>query len=152
MYDEAVAAGEVEPRWWTRQCETGYDPLRSSEFQARWGWVADGALRSPNGFDAEAWQRKLTRAWYLRPSFAWDTLSFTARNPFFLKHIVRLGKELIPYYRLRNLVPWRTLAPDERLDILSKCPSAPTVSYEPRAGITRSNKLPYRSSKTATVP
>jgi anaerobic magnesium-protoporphyrin IX monomethyl ester cyclase len=132
MYDEAVANGEVEPRWWTRQVQSGYDPRRSSEFQARWGWTADGALRSPHGFDAEAWQRRLTRAWYLRPRFAWDTLSFTARNPYFLRHLLRLGKELVPYYRVRHLMAWRPLAPDERLQILAKCPSLPTVEYRPR--------------------
>src|SRR5262249_41227448 len=106
MYEEALDAGEVEPRWWARLVEKGgYDPTKSSEFEARWGWVADGALISKNGFDAEKWQRKLTRAWYLRPSFFADTLAFAIRNPFMFRHLANLGRELVPVYKLRNLMP-----------------------------------------------
>lgn len=137
MYEEALDAGEVEPRWWARQAEGGYDPTRSSEFEARWGWVADGALISKNGFDAEAWQRRLTRAWYLRPSFFWDTASFAVRNPFMFRHLFNLGRELVPFYKLRNLMPGRELKKDERLEILERCPSAPTIQYVPRRDLMR---------------
>ena len=142
MYEEALDAGEVEPRWWARQAEGGYDPTRSSEFEARWGWVADGALQSKNGFDAEAWQRRLTRAWYLRPSFFWDTASFAVRNPFMFRHLFNLGRELVPFYKLRNLMPGYQLKKDERLEILERCPSAPTVQYVPRRDLMRGRTRP----------
>ncbi len=149
MYEEALEAGEVEPRWWARQAAGGYDPTRSSEFEARWGWVADGALRSKNGFDAERWQRRLTREWYLRPSFALDTARFAARNPFMFRHLFNLGRELVPFYRLRNLWPGYQLKADERLQILERCPSAPTVEYRPRSDLrraARSRQLPVVAS------
>jgi radical SAM superfamily enzyme YgiQ (UPF0313 family) len=132
LYDEAVAAGEVEPRWWARQLEHGFDPTRASEFEARWGWTAEGALQHANGFDAELWQRRLTRAWYLRPRFAIDTASFALRNPYFLRQMIFLARELVPFYRLRNWLPGRRLTQDERLQILARCPSAPTIEYQRR--------------------
>jgi len=142
MYEEALDAGEVEPRWWARLVEKGgYDPKHSSEFEARWGWVADGALISKNGFDAEQWQRKLTRAWYLRPGFFVDTLGFAIRNPFMFRHLLNLGRELVPMYKLRNLMPGYKLKGDERLEILQKCPSMPTVQYVPRRDLMRARTL-----------
>ena len=103
MYDEALAEGNVEPRWWADQ---EWDARKNSAFQVRWGWTDSGALKIP-GFDSEAWQRKATRAFYFRPRFMWDTLVFTLKNPSFLRHLWNLGKELIPFYRLKNLFPAR---------------------------------------------
>lgn len=134
LYDEALAIGQVEPRWWARQVRQGFDPRRSSPFEARWGWVADGALRLP-GFAAERWQRRLTRAWYLRPAFAWDSAVFSLRQPYFVRHLFALGKELLPLSRLRTILPGYVVPPDERLQILDRCPSAPTVTYAPRAAV-----------------
>ena len=124
MYDQAVAEGNVEPRWWASQA---WDPSKNSAFQARWGWTDKGALKIP-GFDSENWQRKATRAFYLRPYFMWDTVVFTLKNPYFLRHLLTLGKELIPFYRMRNLLPVeRTLSPKEKQGALAKCPCAPNV-------------------------
>ena len=129
MYDEAVREGYVEPRWWASQ---RFDPERNSAFQYRWGWTAKGALRIP-GFDSEAWQRRATRAFYFRPYFIWDTLQFTARNPYFLKHLLSLGKELVPFYKLKTLFGReRPLTDEERTAVLARCPSAPNFDYELR--------------------
>jgi anaerobic magnesium-protoporphyrin IX monomethyl ester cyclase len=133
LYDQAVPQGMVARRWWA----TGaWDPRRNSAFQARWGWTAKGGLIIP-GFDSEYWQRKATRAFYLRPFFIWDTLVFTLKNPYFLRHLLSLGKELIPLYRLRSL--WtRRPASDadrdaERARVLARCPSAPNWDYQLRS-------------------
>ena len=88
LYDQAVAQGTVEPRWWATQA---WDPRKNSAFQARWGWTAKGGLTIP-GFDSEYWQRTATRAFYLRPYFIWDTLVFTVKNPYFARHSATLGK------------------------------------------------------------
>jgi radical SAM superfamily enzyme YgiQ (UPF0313 family) len=122
MYDEALAARQIEPRWWAKQA---YDPRKNSAFQVRWGWTDSGALKFTNGFNAELWQRKATRSWYLRPRFIWDTLAFTARNPYFIRHLWNLGTEVLPFYKIRNLMPWKPIPVDERLEILQRCPSAP---------------------------
>ena len=122
MYDDALAAGEVEPRWWAKQA---FDPTKNSAFQVRWGWTDAGALKFSNGFNAEYWQRKATREWYLRPRFIWDTAIFTLMNPYFIRHLWNLGTEVLPFYKLRNLLPGRKISADERLQILQRCPSAP---------------------------
>jgi radical SAM superfamily enzyme YgiQ (UPF0313 family) len=133
LYDQAVAQGMVEPRWWATQA---WDPRKNSAFQARWGWTAKGGLTIP-GFDSEYWQRTATRAFYLRPYFIWDTLVFTVKNPYFARHLFNLGKELIPLYKLSW--PWkRTPATQVERDearekVLAKCPSAATVSYQRRS-------------------
>jgi radical SAM superfamily enzyme YgiQ (UPF0313 family) len=132
MYDQAVAQGLVEPRWWATQA---WDPRKNSAFQARWGWTAKGGLRIP-GFDSEHWQRQATRAFYLRPYFIWDTVLFTLKNPYFARHLFNLGMELIPLYKLS--VPWRrppttSAGRDaERERVLARCPSAATWDYKPR--------------------
>ncbi len=145
LYDEAVALGQVEPRWWARQVRQGFDPRRATPFEARWGWVADGALRLPS-FAAESWQRRLTRSWYLRPAFVWDSAVFSLRQPYFLRHLFSLGRELLPIAKLRTLLPGYTAPPDERLQILERCPSAPTVVYAPRSVAQR------RSLRVVRVP
>ena len=124
MYEEALAEGTVQPRWWAKQ---EFDPTKNSAFEVRWGWTNAGALTIP-GFDTEHWQRKATREWYFRPRFVWDTLTFTMRNPYFLRHLWNLGTEVVPFYKLRNLLPMRPLRRDERLEILEQCPSAPNWS------------------------
>jgi magnesium-protoporphyrin IX monomethyl ester (oxidative) cyclase len=133
MYDQAVKDGLVQTRWWATQ---EWDPRKNSAFQIRWGWAARGSLKIP-GFDAEKWQQRATRTFYLRPRFLWDTLVFTLKNPHFLKHILSLSKELIPFYKIR--LPWRKKAPDvaavERLSRFSRCPSAPNWDYEKRKSI-----------------
>jgi radical SAM superfamily enzyme YgiQ (UPF0313 family) len=131
MYDAALASGEVEPRWWAKQV---FDASKNSAFQTRWGWTDAGALKFANGFQAEYWQRKATREWYLRPRFVWDTMIFTLRNPYFLRHIWNLGIEIVPFYKLRNLLPGKPMSPDERLQILARCPSSPW-DYVPRDDI-----------------
>jgi radical SAM superfamily enzyme YgiQ (UPF0313 family) len=122
MYDEALAAGEVEPRWWARQLEK---TAKNSAFQVRWGWTDAGALTFKNGFKAEYWQRRATREWYLRPAFILDTMGFVIKNPYFLLHILNLTKEFLPFYKLRNLLPGKRIRQDERLEILERCSSAP---------------------------
>jgi len=121
MYDEGVADGSCEPRWWAKQ---EFDAAKNSAFQVRWGWTDAGSLKFEN-FDPELWQRKATRAFYLRPIFVWDTLTFTLKNPYFLRHIWNLGTEMLPFYKLRNLLPSRALRADERHEILARCPSMP---------------------------
>lgn len=148
LYDEALACGQVEPRWWARQARQGFDPRRASPFEARWGWVADGALRLP-GFAAEHWQRLLTRAWYLRPRFAWDSALFSLRQPYFLRHLFSLGRELLPLSRLRSHLPGYVPPVDERLAILARCPSAPTVVYAPRQVLPRRSLRVVRSAEGA---
>jgi radical SAM superfamily enzyme YgiQ (UPF0313 family) len=140
MYDEGLAEGNVKPRWWADQ---EWDARRNSAFQVRWGWTDAGALKIP-GFDSEAWQRKATRAFYFRPRFIWDTLVFTIKNPSFARHLWNLGTELIPFYRLKNLLPSRKkqLTPEEKQDVLAKCPSAPNVKYLERTEAT-SGHLPH---------
>lgn len=141
LYDQAVAQGMVEPRWWATQA---WDPRKNSAFQQRWGWTAKGGLKI-TGFDSEYWQRAATRAFYLRPYFVWDTLVFTVKNPYFVRHILNLGKELIPLYKLSW--PWRR-APktevgraEEREKVLARCPSAPTVTYTRRAPVVATGTL-----------
>lgn len=134
MYDEALAAGEVEPRWWAKQA---YDASKNSAFQVRWGWTDAGALKFANGFNAEYWQRKATREWYLRPQFMWDTAVFTLKNPYFLRHLINLGTEILPFYKLRNLLPGKSIPVDERLQILARCPSAPNWDYKKRDDVEK---------------
>lgn len=135
LYDQAVAQGLVEPRWWASQA---WDPSKNSAFQARWGWTAKGGLIIP-GFDSEFWQRKATRAFYLRPFFVWDTALFMLRNPYFLRHVLNLGKELVPLYKLSW--PWkrtRTTQAERDMDrakVLARCPSAPNWDYQARSGV-----------------
>lgn len=138
MYDEAIADGAVEPRWWAKQ---EFDAAKNSAFQVRWGWTDAGALRFRD-FDPEKWQRKATRAFYLRPQFVWDTLTFTLRNPYFLRHLWNLGTELLPFYRLRAWLPGRRLPEDERHRILARCPSLPHAEYQKRIE-TGSGHLPH---------
>jgi hypothetical protein len=130
MYDEAVRDGTVEPRWWVSQA---WDPTKNSAFQVRWGWTDKGAIRIP-GFDAEKWQKRATRAFYLRPFFIWDTIVFTLRNPYFLRHLVNLGTELIPFYKIP--LPWgKKRTAEDKVRILSRCPSAPNWDYSTRKGL-----------------
>jgi radical SAM superfamily enzyme YgiQ (UPF0313 family) len=131
MYEEAVAEGFIEPRWWARQ---RWDPKKHTAFQVRWGWTAAGALKFDD-FDPEYWQRRATRAFYLRPRFAWDTLAFALKHPGFLRHVWNLGSELLPFYKLKNLLPgFGRLSGDERHAILERCPSLPNPGYHPRRG------------------
>ena len=129
MYEEAVAAGEIEPRWWARfaRPDAGH-----SDFEVRWGWTAHGALHFANGFDAERWQRLATRSWYLRPRFLWDSLLFSFRHPRHLWQMLALARELVPWQRLRARS--RRTRVDERLAILARCPSAPYWPYEAPPG------------------
>lgn len=137
MYDEAVKEGYVEPRWWASQ---EFDPSKNSAFQYRWGWTSKGALRIP-GFDSEYWQRKATRSFYLRPYFVFDTLRFTLKNPYFIKHLFSLGKELVPIYKLGNLFKRKGPLSDVQLArVTARCPSAPTNEYQPRRGFETSSK------------
>jgi hypothetical protein len=55
----------------------------------------------------------------------WDTAIFTLMNPYFIRHLWNLGTEVLPFYKLRNLLPGRKISADERLQILQRCPSAP---------------------------
>lgn len=126
LYDQALKAGMVEPRWWATQ---GWDPKKNSAFQVRWGWTAKGALKIP-GLDSEGWQKRATRAFYLRPFFIWDTIVYTVMNPSFLRHIVTLGKELLPFYKIP--LPWKKSRVNEDDRRYSKCPSAPNWDYEHR--------------------
>ena len=96
MYEQALADGTIEARWWANQ---DWDSERHSAFEKRWGWTADGALTIP-GFDAEYWQKRATRSFYLNPRFMWDTTLFTLKNPYFMRHLVNLGLELIPFYKI----------------------------------------------------
>ena len=150
LYDQAIAQGLVEPRWWASQA---WDPNKNSAFQARWGWTAKGGLIIP-GFDSEHWQRKATRAFYLRPYFVWDTAMFIVKNPYFLRHVVTLGKELVPLYKLSW--PWKRKPATEderdleRSKVLSRCPSAPTWDYTTRPGATAGPVLPtFQIAKTS---
>lgn len=120
LYDQAVGQGLVEPEWWKKQ---EWDPRKNSAFQARWGWTSCGGLKIP-GFDAERWQRRATREFYLRPFFIWDTGLFLLKNPYFLNHVVSLGSELLPLYKLRSLFG-RPRTDAERESITARCPSAP---------------------------
>jgi radical SAM superfamily enzyme YgiQ (UPF0313 family) len=144
LYDQAVAAGMVEPRWWTSHV---WDPRKNSAFQARWGWTASGALKIP-GFDSEYWQRRATRAFYLRPFFFWDTCVFMVRNPYFLRHLLNLGVELVPIYRLRALFGRPATAAD-RARITARCPSAPTWDYRERR---RTAPSPDRVASSPAFP
>lgn len=127
MYEKAVEEGIVEPRWWAKQA---WDSSRHSAFEKRWGWTADaGAIKIP-GFDAETWQKRATRSFYIRPRFVWDTLIFTLRNPYFLKHLFNLGIEILPFYKIPLLFKKSKI--NEEYHGHSKCPSAPTVDYYDR--------------------
>ena len=126
LYDDAVRDGTIEPRWWAAQ---RWDASENSAFQVRWGWTDAGALRFDD-FDPELWQRRATRAFYLRPRFLWDTAVFTLSNPGFLRHVASLGVELLPFYRLRAL--FGRVPEDERHAILGKCPSLPNPGYTPK--------------------
>ena len=134
MYEDALKLGLVEPRWWATQ---GWDPSKNSAFQVRWGWTAKGALKIP-GFDAEKWQKKATRAFYLRPFFIWDTIIFTLKNPSFLRHLVNLGAELLPFYKIP--LPWRKSRVNEKDRMYSKCPSAPNWDYAERSAPTTASR------------
>jgi anaerobic magnesium-protoporphyrin IX monomethyl ester cyclase len=127
MYDEAVVDGSVEERWWAKQ---EWDASKNSAFEVRWGWTDAGALKIP-GFDTEAWQKKATREFYLRPRFIWDTLVFTVKNPYFIRHIWNLGTEILPFYKLRNLFPG---GPKTKQLPRDGCPSLPNPGYAPREG------------------
>ena len=90
MYAEAVREGLVEPGWWNRQ---SWNADENTAFEKRWGWSAgSGSLKIPN-FDSQAWQRRCTREFYLRPRFVLDTLMFIAKNPYFLppRHQIVVG-------------------------------------------------------------
>jgi radical SAM superfamily enzyme YgiQ (UPF0313 family) len=129
LYDQALREGYVEARWWATQ---NWDPRKNSAFQARWGWTAKGALKIP-GFDSEYWQRKATRSFYLRPFFIYDTIRFTLSNPYFLRHVINLGMELLPFYKLRGLLKSKQPpTPLERENMMARCPSASTWLHEPR--------------------
>ncbi len=130
MYNEAVKEGLVEARWWHKQ---DWDPSRNTAFEKRWGWSADaGALKIP-GFDAEAWQKRATREFYLRPRFVWDTVVFTLKNPYFLKHAIKLSWEVLPLHKLR--LPWQARRINEEHRKYSRCPEAATWDYKKRSAI-----------------
>lgn len=151
MYLEGVQDGTVTPRWWAKQ---EWNAAKNSAFQVRWGWTDAGGLKIP-GFDSEYWQRRATREWYFRPRFMWDTLTFTLKNPYFIRHLWNLGIEVIPFYKLRNLLPSRAIKPDERLQILEKCPSAPNWDYEPRTDITEAtgtDGMPVATPRARSLP
>lgn len=137
MYEEALADGAVQERWWAKQ---EWNAAKNSAFQVRWGWTDAGALKIP-GFDSEYWQRKATREWYLRPRFIWDTITFTLKNPYFLRHIWNLSTEVLPFYKLRNLLPHRKLPADERHQILARCPSLPGAEYVRRDDVETAGHL-----------
>jgi hypothetical protein len=63
----------------------------------------------------------------------WDTAIFTLKNPYFLKHLIRLGSEMIPFYKIP--LPWKKSRKGQAKDGLSKCPSAPTVDYAQRSDV-----------------
>lgn len=123
LYEQAVAEGIVEPRWWADQA---WDPSRNSAFEARWQLTRKGGLDIP-GFDSEYWQKRATRAFYLRPYFVLDTLASLVTNPYFLRHIFNLGAELLPFYKIQ--LPWNGHGHGQPSD---HCPSLPTVEYEAR--------------------
>jgi radical SAM superfamily enzyme YgiQ (UPF0313 family) len=126
LYEQALQEGIVEPRWWATQ---GWDPRKNSAFQVRWGWTEKGALKIP-GFDSEMWQKRATRAFYLRPYFVWDTLVFTLSNPYFLRHVINLGMEMLPFYKLH--LPWKKSGVNEQHRRFARCPSAPNWDYSHR--------------------
>jgi hypothetical protein len=106
------------------------DPERTRRFR-RGGLDGEGALKIP-GLDSEGWQRKATRAFYLRPFFIWDTILFTLQNPYFMRHLINLGVELLPMYKLARFWPKRSkTAALDRENALAKCPSLPTADYKP---------------------
>ena len=56
-----------------------------------------------------------------------------------MRHLWNLGTEVLPFYKLRNLLPGRKISADERLQILQRCPSAPnwnTNGALARAGLS----------------
>jgi radical SAM superfamily enzyme YgiQ (UPF0313 family) len=150
LYDQAVAQGLVEPEWWKKQA---WDQRKNSAFQVRWGWTTAGGLKIP-GFDAELWQRRATREFYLRPFFVWDTCLFVLRNPYFLRHLLNLGKELVPIYRLRSLFG-RPKTPAERELITARCPSAPNwerIAPKPVAAAPEGSAVQFsRPPRTMTL-
>ena len=134
MYDQALKDGTVKPRWWADE-ERNSD--HHSAFEKRWGWTADGAIRIP-GFDAESWQKRATRSFYLSPRFMWDTTIFTLKNPYFLRHLINLGLELLPFYKIPW--PWKKSRKNKDINCLSKCPSAATWNYEQRSNVSSDEK------------
>ncbi len=135
MYTEAVKEGLVEPRWWHTQ---GWDEDKVTAFEKRWGWSADaGALTIP-GFDAEAWQKRCTREFYLRPRFIWDTAVFILKNPYFLRHAVTLAKELVPLHKIKLPFLGKKKQVNEEAQKFSQCPSEPTKAYVKRDTESRS--------------
>ncbi len=131
IYEQAVKAGIVEPNWWVNQ---DWDPKRHSAFQKRWGWTAEGAIRIP-GFDAEAWQKRATRSFYLRPRFIWDTVLFTLKNPYFFRHLFNLGLELLPFHKIP--LPWKKSRVNEEHWRHPRRPSAST-QHDHRPSVTTS--------------
>jgi anaerobic magnesium-protoporphyrin IX monomethyl ester cyclase len=124
LYTEALAKGMVEPRWWATE---RWDPRKNTAFEKRWGWSAGAGALKMAGFDAEKWQKRATRSFYLRPRFVWDTLVFAIKNPYFLKYAVTLSKEVLPFYRIR--LPWKKQTVAEKSNIYSRCPSQPTADH-----------------------
>lgn len=94
-----------------------------------------------NGFDAELRQRRATGEWYLWPRFVCDTLVFTVTDPYFLRPIVNLGAEILPFYELRNLLPQKAIPADERPQSLERRPSQPSWDYEKRADVAAQSHL-----------
>jgi radical SAM superfamily enzyme YgiQ (UPF0313 family) len=129
MYERAVEEGVVEPRWWANRDWGSQD---HTNFEKRWGWTNRGGLKIP-GFDAARWQKRATRSFYFRPRFMWDTAIFTLKNPSFFRHLIRLGSELIPFYKIP--LPWKKPGRNRGQDSLSKCPSAPTINYARRVDV-----------------
>lgn len=136
LYSEAVREKLVEPRWWHGQ---KWEQDKNTAFEKRWGWSADAGSLTIPGFDAQGWQRRATREFYLRPRFVWDTLVFTLKNPYFLKHAVRLSWEVLPTHKLR--LPFRTGRVNEEHKIYSRCPEAATWDYEKRKDIERRSAI-----------
>jgi len=134
MYEQAIKDGTVEPHWWANNV---WDPKHHSAFEKRWGWTSKGALHIP-GFDTESWQKRATRSFYFNPRFMWDTTIFTLKNPYFLKHLIKLGSELIPFYKI--LLPWKKSLKNKDMNCFSKCPSAATWNYEQRSDVSSNEK------------
>jgi hypothetical protein len=141
LYDQAGRAGTGRT---ALVGLAGVGPEQELSVPGPLGMTAKGGLIIP-GFDSEFWQRKATRAFYLRPFFVWDTAVFMLRNPYFLRHVLNLGKELVPLYKLSW--PWkRTRATPaerdmDRAKVLARCPSAPNWDYQARSGVASTPAL-----------
>lgn len=151
MYKEAVKEGLIEQGWWNNQ---QWDKNKNSAFEKRWGWSADaGSLVIP-GFDSQAWQRRATREFYLRPQFIWDTLVFIIKNPYFFKHAVKLSLEILPVHKLS--LPWKKTKVNQEHKVYSRCPEAATWDYKKRTDLPplhiNASGAVQRTKETIEIP